>query len=159
MHRRFVVFALTILLRRAAAVPVDVGGGPPLVHTQYGGQLEHNPAARADAYKCEVCLTVVNRHGESAPGSECNGLEFYHEICAEVVQAFIHWGRWINTWLDEYGCHKVTPVGLALAKPCPGHAVCSWVTSPFDREPYCPNDFTYKSPQTQPQPPVEHSLT
>ena len=58
----------------------------------------------------------------------------------------------MSKWLDETGCHKVTPVGLATAKPCPGHAVCSWVTSPFDREPYCPPDFTYRSPQTPRRP-------
>ena len=60
--------------------------GPPTVHVQYGGQLEHNPPSRADAYKCEVCMMVVSWHGEVEPGNECNGMEFYAEICSEVQQ-------------------------------------------------------------------------
>ena len=64
-------------------------------------------------------------------------------------------GDWVDTWLTQYGCHKVTPVGLAIAKPCPGHVVCSWITSPIDRQPFCPADQTYRTPNTAKKPPVE----
>lgn len=117
------------------------------------GALLHNPASSADAYKCEICMTVVQRREDFAPGTECVGLEFYHELCAEVLQAFVHWGRWVDVWLTEYGCLKVTPAGHAIAKPCPGHATCSWLTSPLDREPFCPADHTYISPHTTFRPP------
>ena len=45
--------------------------------------------------------------------------------------------------------------GLAIAKPCPGHVVCSWITSPIDRQPFCPADQTYRTPNTAKKPPVE----
>lgn len=134
-------------------------GGPPTVHVSAGGALAHNPASSADAYKCEICMTAVQRREDYAPGSECYGLDFYHEICAEVLQSFVHWGRWVDVWLTEYGCMKVTPVGMAIAKPCPGHAVCSWLTSPIDREPFCAADHTYRSPHSTFRPPDPGAAT
>ena len=141
-----------VLAPALLAIPI---GGPPTVHVNSGGALEHNPPSSADEYKCEICMTVVQRREDHAPGSECTGLEFYHETCAEILQSFIHWGDWVDTWLTQYGCHKVTPVGLAIAKPCPGHVVCSWITSPIDRQPFCPADQTYRTPNTAKKPPVE----
>ena len=44
---------------------------------------------------------VVQRREDYAPGTECVGLEFYHEACAEVLQSFVHWGRWADVWLTE----------------------------------------------------------
>ena len=135
----------------ARAIPT---GGPPTVHVHAGGALEHNPASSADAYKCEICMTVVQRRADYAPGQECYGLDWYHEICAEILQSFVHWGRWVDVWLVEYGCLKVTPVGHAIAKPCPGHAVCSWLTSPIDREPFCAADHSEPPPPARPSQPI-----
>jgi hypothetical protein len=58
---------------------------------------------------------VVQRREDYAPGTECVGLEFYHEACAEVLQSFVHWGRWVDVWLTEYGCLKVPGCRYSLA--------------------------------------------
>ena len=59
---------------------------------------------------------VVQRREDYAPGTECVGLEFYHEACAEVLQSFVHWGRWVDVWLTEYGCLKVPGCRYSLAR-------------------------------------------
>merc|ERR1719199_637697 len=104
----------------------------------------------ADFYKCEICITVLER--KETHQHLCAGLEYYHETCYEVMTSLLHWDQWVVYWLHTGGCHRISPVGLATAKPCPAHVVCSWITSPVDRQPFCPPDHTYRSPGVLPMP-------
>merc|ERR1711988_601462 len=104
----------------------------------------------ADFYKCEICITVLER--KETHQHLCAGLEYYHETCYEVMTSLLHWDQWVVYWLHTGGCHRITSVGLATAKPCPAHVVCSWITSPVDRQPFCPPDTTYRSPGVLPMP-------
>jgi len=120
-----------------------------------------NPVSGGDQFKCEICMLVAQGREEhqaqasSRAGGECSGagMEMFRETCVEVLRSFELWSKWISMWLTDLGCHKVGPNGLALARPCPGHAVCSWITSPIDRQPFCAADFSYRSPA--PLPPRE----
>ena len=110
----------------------------------------------ADAFKCEICLLVAQSR-EDQSGGGCSTMDMFRETCVEVLRSFTLWSKWIDLWLRDLGCHKVGPNGLALARPCPGHAVCSWIISPIDHLPFCAADNTYRSPA--PLPPRESDQT
>ena len=119
-----------------------------------------NPTASGgEEFKCEICMLVAQQREDHAAGGECSGVKPFLESCATVLRAFDLWSRWVDLWLRDLGCHKVGQSGLALARPCPGHAVCSWITSPIDQQPFCANDPEYRSPAPLPTraaaPPVQ----
>lgn len=110
-----------------------------------------NPTASGgDEFKCEICMLVAQQREDHAAGGECSGVKPFLESCATVLRAFDLWAKWLNLWLRDLGCHKVAPSGLSLARPCPGHVVCSWITSPIDQQPFCANDPAYQSPAPLP---------
>jgi len=110
-----------------------------------------NPTASGgEEFKCEICMLVAQQREDQAAGGECSSVKPFMESCATVLRAFDLWSKWVNLWLRDLGCHKVSPSGLALARPCPGHAVCSWITSPIDQQPFCANDPAYQSPAPLP---------
>lgn len=120
----------------------------------FGGLFAPPPAKNgaltsAEMYKCEVCMTVMQRHEVGAKEeSLCAGLEYYGPVCQNIKAAMLRYEKWMKQWLFGNGCLKVTPIGLASTKPCPPHVVCSWMVCPSDgadKEPFCPPDGTYKS--------------
>merc|ERR1712048_1127851 len=115
---------------------------PPALNTATGAE-----AASADVFKCEVCMIVMERKEAQTTRGTCSGLEYYSTVCNDVVTAAGNWMKWINDWQFGSGCFKVTPVGLAAAKPCPAHAICSWVLEKSTGRPFCPPDHTYHSTQ------------
>lgn len=126
--------------------PASAAAGPSSPASPAGGAA----VSSADFYKCEICITVLER--KETHQHLCAGLEYYHETCYEVMTSLLHWDQWVVYWLHTGGCHRILPVGLATAKPCPAHVVCSWITSPVDRQPFCPPDHTYRSPGVLPMP-------
>ena len=49
---------------------------------------------------------------------------------------------WIN-----YGCQRNSGSGQwEWVKPCPAHAVCSWIQNLYERQPFCPVDPKYRKP-------------
>ena len=85
-------------------------------------------------------------HAEGALCSSMQGFEGWHDLCEAVVNSLSRHEKWVHLWEDFYGCHKMTPGGLALTMPCPAHVVCSWITHNVNHLPYCSADHTYKSP-------------
>ena len=102
-----------------------------------------------ELYGCETCMSLLSRHRAVTSLDVCNtlqGFESWRTLCQMVAGGLLRSKKWVTLWEETYGCHKLTPGGLALVAPCPAHAVCSWVASPDTRRPYCPVDHTYKIP-------------
>ena len=109
-----------------------------------------NPLHGGSEFKCELCMLVAQNREDHAASGDCSGVQAFAETCAEVLRSFTLWTKWIDLWLRDLGCHKVGPNGLSLARPCPGHVVCSWITSPIDEAPFCAADASYRSPAPLP---------
>eukprot|EP00299_Pterocystis_sp_00344_P010634 c4803_g1_i1.p1 GENE.c4803_g1_i1~~c4803_g1_i1.p1 ORF type:complete len:173 (+),score=51.28 c4803_g1_i1:58-576(+) len=120
---------------------------PPAINTAFGDPAPSSP----DVFKCEICLVVMERkesmvaQKESNMRGECAGMEVYHTVCDEVLHSSLEWHNWIDQWQRTSGCVKITPIGFAVALPCPAHVICSWITDTGTRQPYCPPDHTYHS--------------
>ena len=102
-----------------------------------------------ELYGCETCMSLLSRHRAVTSLDVCNslqGFESWRTLCQMVAGGLLRSKKWVTLWEETYGCHKLTPGGLALVAPCPAHAVCSWVASPDTRRPFCPADHTYKVP-------------
>lgn len=118
-----------------------------------------------DIYGCESCMALLARRKElrymaqMTAGAEENrlhvvgalcqsmqGFEGWKDLCESVVNSLSRHEKWVHLWEDYYGCHKITPGGLALTMPCPAHVVCSWITHNVNHLPFCSPDHTYKSP-------------
>jgi hypothetical protein len=48
-------------------------------------------------------------------------------------------------WLG-YGCQRKEEGQIEWVRPCPAHAICSWLQNLYDRKPYCPPDPHYQYP-------------
>ena len=76
----------------------------------------------------------------------CHGLEFYFETCNDVVASILHWYPNVVYWSYTGGCTKKGAVGETFVRPCPPHAICSWLASPNYNQPFCPWDGQYAAP-------------
>ena len=48
--------------------------------------------------------------------------------------------------MSSGGCKRKLAVGEAFVRPCPPHAICSWLSSPNYNVPFCPWDGQYSAP-------------
>ena len=49
-------------------------------------------------------------------------------------------------WSYTGGCKRKLQVGDVTVRPCPPHAICSWLVSPNYNVPFCPFDPAYAAP-------------
>ena len=95
--------------------------------------------------RCEICVTVLMRKIAQVPFL-CHGLEYYFETCNDVVASILHWYPNVVYWSYTGGCTKKGAVGETFVRPCPPHAICSWLASPNYNQPFCPWDGQYAAP-------------
>jgi hypothetical protein len=96
---------------------------------------------------CEVCVYVVENKQMHQPFL-CRGLKdpAYQQTCVSALISMMWWLENQVYWVN-YGCQrKGTNDQWEWVKPCPAHAVCSWMQNLYDREPFCPLDPKYQKP-------------
>ena len=101
--------------------------------------------------RCEICVTVLMRKIAQVPFL-CHGFEYYFETCNDVVASILHWYPNVVYWSYTGGCTKKGAVGETFVRPCPPHAICSWLASPNYNQPFCPWDGQYAAPGLEDQP-------
>ena len=96
---------------------------------------------------CEVCVYVVENKQMHQPFL-CRGLKdpAYQQTCVSALISMMWWLENQVYWVN-YGCQrKGANDQWEWVKPCPAHAVCSWMQNLYDREPFCPLDPKYQKP-------------
>ena len=96
---------------------------------------------------CEVCVYVVENKQMHQPFL-CRGLKdpAYQQTCVSALISMMWWLENQVYWI-KYGCQrKGANDQWEWVKPCPAHAVCSWMQNLYDREPFCPLDPKYQKP-------------
>ena len=66
--------------------------------------------------------------------------------CVEVLESLMWWLTNQVYWLN-YGCQRTLNRATEWVRPCPAHAVCSWIEHLYTRQPFCPADPYYQKPQ------------
>jgi hypothetical protein len=96
---------------------------------------------------CEVCVYVIENKEQHQPYL-CRGLKDpnYQKGCVEVMESLMWWLTNEVYWLN-YGCQRTQNGAVEWVRPCPAHAVCSWIEHLYTRTPFCPLDPYYKKPQ------------
>jgi hypothetical protein len=116
-----------------------------------------NSADMLATFGCEICMSLLSRRAElrwtRAKGGKdgvCGAMQGFDSswraVCEQVADGLTKYDAWVQLWEEYYGCHKITPGGLALVAPCPAHVVCSWVAHSVTHLPFCPADHTYRTP-------------
>lgn len=103
--------------------------------------------AKKAAGGCEVCVYVVENKEQHQPFL-CRGLKppQYQQSCVSVLVSLMWWLENEVYWLN-YGCQRQgSGASWEWVKPCPAHAVCSFIKSMYDRSSFCPEDPNYKKP-------------
>ena len=111
------------------------------------------PAAVANSedmvatFGCEICMSLLSRRAElrwtqeKSKDGVCGAMQGFDSswraVCEQVVGSLKQYDAWVHLWEEYYGCHKITPGGLALVAPCPAHVVCSWVAHSVTHLPFC----------------------
>ena len=139
--------ALAVLLARVASLPEPRALEPAAVT---------NSADMLATFGCEICMSLLSRRAElrwtetKSKDGVCGAMQGFDSswrtVCEQVVGALKKYDAWVHLWEEYYGCHKITPGGLALVAPCPAHVVCSWVSHSVTHLPFCPADHTYRTP-------------
>jgi hypothetical protein len=96
---------------------------------------------------CEVCVYVIENKEMHQPFL-CRGLKdpAYQQTCVTVLISLMWWLENQVYWLN-YGCQRSSESNQwEWVKPCPAHAVCSWLQNLYDRQSYCPLDPKYRKP-------------
>jgi len=95
---------------------------------------------------CEVCVFVIENKEQHQPYL-CRGLKDpnYQKACVEVMESLMWWITNEVYWLN-YGCQRSMNGAVEWVRPCPAHAVCSWIENLYTRTPFCPADPFYKKP-------------
>jgi hypothetical protein len=109
--------------------------------------VELGAAAGKPAGGCEVCVYVVENKEQHQPFL-CRGLKppQYQQSCVSVLVSLMWWLENEVYWLN-YGCQrKGGDGGMEWVKPCPAHAVCSFIKSMYDRSTFCPKDPEFHAP-------------
>jgi len=96
---------------------------------------------------CEVCVFVIENKEQHQPYL-CRGLKDpnYQKACVETMESLMWWLTNEVYWLN-YGCQREMNGAVEWVRPCPAHAVCSWIEQLYTRTPFCPADPYYKKPQ------------
>merc|ERR550514_2574591 len=101
---------------------------------------------------CEICILVMQMKERGQPHL-CAGLNpDYFVSCVEILESILRADKAVTYWLRS-GCMHLDREGPEIVKPCPAHAVCSWVPNLFadvgiitprnELSPLCPRDFKY----------------
>jgi len=95
---------------------------------------------------CEVCMYVVENKMQHQPYL-CKGLKdpSYQELCVQVMESLMWWISNEVYWVN-YGCEMNTNGVVQWVRPCPAHAVCSWLQHLYARQPYCSPDPKFPKP-------------
>jgi len=96
---------------------------------------------------CEVCVYVIENKEQHQPFL-CRGLKApsQQQTCVSVLVSLFWWLENQVYWVN-YGCQRQgTGSAWEWVKPCPAHAVCSFIQSLYDRTAFCPTDPNYKKP-------------
>ena len=62
------------------------------------------------------------------------------------VASILHWYPNVVYWSYTGGCKRQLATGETFVRPCPPHAICSWLSSPNYTMPFCPWDNQYMAP-------------
>lgn len=98
---------------------------------------------------CEVCVYVIENKEQHQPFL-CRGLKApsQQQTCVSILVSLMWWLENQVYWVN-YGCQRSGDGGAwEWVKPCPAHAICSFIQSLYDRTPFCPNDPKYRKPST-----------
>jgi len=155
-------YATAVLGRIVAAENAGVDGGDGEVEGLLS-EVHKNVAESADpssflevsagvnvrkpAGGCEVCVYVVENKEQHQPFL-CRGLKppQYQQSCVSVLVSLMWWLENEVYWLN-YGCQRDGgDGGMEWVKPCPAHAVCSFIKSMYDRSTFCPKDPKFHPP-------------
>ena len=95
---------------------------------------------------CEVCTYVLQNKAQHQPYL-CRGLKDpdYQNVCVQVMESMMWWVTNEVYWMN-YGCQKTENNKVQWERPCPPHAVCSWLQHLYYRQPFCPEDIHYPKP-------------
>lgn len=96
---------------------------------------------------CDVCTYVLNNKIQRQPYL-CRGLKdpAYQRSCVQVLESLMWWVA-NNVYWVNYGCQKTQNGAAIWVRPCPAHAVCSWIQQLYTHDPFCPGDASYPVPK------------
>lgn len=95
---------------------------------------------------CEVCMYVMENKMQHQPFL-CKGLRdaHYQALCVQVLESLMWWVTNEVYWVN-YGCQMNQNGAVSWVRPCPAHAVCSWLQHLYLRKPYCAADPNFPKP-------------
>jgi len=125
---------------------LQVGGDDESGSSSGGGSSGGGGAEASLVGSCEVCVFVIENKEQHQPYL-CRGLKDpnYQKACVEVMESLLWWVTNEVYWLN-YGCQRSMNGAVEWVRPCPAHAVCSWIENLYTRTPFCPADPFYKKP-------------
>jgi len=95
---------------------------------------------------CEVCMYVLENKQQHQPYL-CKGLKdsHYQSICVQVMESLLWWISNEVYWVN-YGCQMNQNGAISWVRPCPAHAICSWIQHLYLRKPFCTEDKNFPKP-------------
>ena len=121
--------------------------GVSLLEVAAQSRAQAKATAKGAAGGCEVCVYVVENKQMHQPFL-CRGLKdpAYQQTCVTTLISLMWWLENQVYWIN-YGCQRDSGSGQwEWVKPCPAHAVCSWIQKFYERQPICPPDAKYRKP-------------
>lgn len=137
--------------RRAAAAPplTPIRAHRTTQQLEQGTEPEEQAQGgnEGDIAGCEVCVYVVESKQQHQPYL-CRGLKDpnYQKSCVKVMESLMWWLTNQVYWMN-YGCTRTTNGATSWVRPCPAHAVCSWIEDLSTRTTFCPADINFKKPE------------
>lgn len=128
-----------LAVQQAPAVR-DPSGLTPAGSTPAGGE------DMSEVGMCEVCMYVVENKAQHQPYL-CKGLKdpHYQNLCVQVMESLMWWISNQVYWVN-YGCQMNQNGAVSWVRPCPAHAICSWLQHLYLRKPYCAADPNFPKP-------------
>lgn len=133
------------LLQDPAATPdASAPAAPAAVVPQ--GSTPAGSSEFSEVGLCEVCSYVLENKMQHQPYL-CKGLKDpnYQQICVQVMESLMWWISNQVYWVN-YGCQMNQNGAVTWVRPCPAHAICSWLQHLYLRKPYCPADPNFPKP-------------
>jgi len=125
---------------QVAPVTKDPAGLTPAGSTPAGGE------DNSEVGLCEVCMYVMENKMQHQPYL-CKGLKdpHYQNVCVQVMESLMWWISNEVYWVN-YGCQMNQNGAISWVRPCPAHAICSWLQHLYLRKPYCAPDKNFPKP-------------
>ena len=129
--------------------PLEIQQAPATTDPSGTTVAGSTPAGGEDASEvglCEVCMYVVENKEQHQPYL-CKGLKdpHYQNVCVQVMESLMWWVSNEVYWLN-YGCQMNQNGAVSWVRPCPAHAVCSWLQHLYLRKPFCAIDKNFPKP-------------